>query len=113
MTKETWSQFADRVKPVNGAVFEDAYGTEWEYDENKGLFYLVENSAPCFPDLTCPLADAIEHFAYVEKPKLKKVTLYAYLFMTAYYFNTDDNVGWPIAYDENGQRLTKEIWVEE
>ena len=60
MTNETWEQFAQRVKPNHGQRFNDVYGTEWEYDENKGVFYLVWNSAPCFPFSACPLADAIE-----------------------------------------------------
>jgi len=60
MSKETWSQFAQRVKPTHGQVFEDDYGSEWVYDDNNGLFYLVGNSAPCIPFSACPLADAIE-----------------------------------------------------
>jgi len=113
MTKETWAQFAQRVKPTHGQVFEDAYGTEWVYDDHNGLFYLVGNSAPCFPDSTCPLADAIEHFAYVEKPKLKKVTLYAYLYLNAHTWIKSHTSPHRRIYDESGTWMTKEIWVEE
>jgi len=116
MTRETWKQFFERVKPVDDQQFKDIYGNDWLY--NYGLFSLLPeleiSISPRLTDegnfITCSLLDAVDH---VEKPKLKKVTLYAYLFMTAYYFNTDDNVGWPIAYDESGNRITKEIWVND
>ena len=112
MTKETWKQFAERVKPNHGRVFEDAYGTEWVYDDHHGLFYLVWNTAPCISDSTCPLADAIEHVEYVDKPKIRKLKFYCYLAVDALYWTTKEYMKDPRALDEHGERVTKEVWLE-
>ena len=81
MTKETWVQFADRVKPEVGQVFKDIYGEDWLF-ENYDYFLLTKHGKTvCISAsktnitagnfIPCSLVDAIEH---VEKPKMRKMT---------------------------------------
>jgi len=118
MIKETWSQFAERVKPAHGQKFKDIYGNEWCYWCN-GFFNLMPKmdvsiqasdspiSAGNF--IPCSLVDAIEN---VEKPKLKKITFYCYINTVGFYWRNDVDLYETQALDESGNRITKEIWVE-
>jgi len=70
MSKETWIQFAERIKPEVGQQFKDIYGKEWRYSKY-GYFYMTEHedvgisasmtniSAGHF--IPCSLVGAIEH----------------------------------------------------
>ena len=113
MSKETWAQFARRVKPTDGQQFTDERGHYWKYDRQAYSFknptteysiMLLEigNMIPC------SLRDAIEH---VEKPKLKKVTLYGYVSYFGFHWSCRDDFNEKKALDENGNRITKEVWV--
>ena len=113
MSKETWFQFADRVKPSFGQIFKDIYGEVWRHHEgdftqDTNNTILMKESLYC-KILPCSLVDAIDH---VEKPKLKKVTCYCYLAVDGLYWTTNENMKDPRALDENGERITKDIWVD-
>jgi len=120
MSKETWAQFMDRVKPKVGQIFKDIYGEDWLYSKY-GYFYMTEHEdvgvSACMTNISaghfipCSLVDAIEH---VEKPKLKNLTCYCYLALDdGLYWTTKGHMKDPRALDENGNQITKDVWVED
>ena len=113
MSKETWSQFRDRVKPAEGQKFIDDLGQWWahrngDFVHEKNGIYLGEDGFGKI--LSCSLLDAIEH---VEKPKLKKVTLYGYVSIHGFFWSCGDDLDEVKALDENGQWMTEVVLVED
>jgi len=114
MTKETWVQFAERVKPSFGQIFKDIYGEIWRHHEgdftqDTNNTILMKESLYC-KILPCSLVDAIDH---VEKPKLKKVTLYGYVSIHGFFWSCGDDLDEVKALDENGQWMTEVVLVED
>jgi len=116
VSKETWIQFYKRVKPTDGQQFIDDRGEWWEYysgnfkHETSATFMSTDGFGKI---LSCSLLDAIEHVDHVEKPKLKKVTYYCYIFLSGWHWSTNADLKEPRAFNENGERMTKEVWVED
>ena len=113
MSKETWAEFAKRVKPINGQKFIDDLGQSWvhrngDFVHEKNGIYLGEDGFGKI--LSCSLVDAIEH---VDKPKLKKVTLYAYLYLNAHTWIKSNTCPHRRIYDASGTWMTRDIWVED
>ena len=113
MTKETWLQFAERIKPEVGQMFQDERGYFFKYDKEKKSFNYVgsEHSivlAEMGSLLSCTLVDAIDH---VEPAKLKKITYYCYLNMQGFFWCKNSFYNDTQALDENGNRITQEVWV--
>jgi len=50
MTKETWVQFAERIKPTDGQLFKDIRGKDWVY-EARGHRFRLKSDAICRTDL--------------------------------------------------------------
>jgi len=113
--KETWSQFAERVKPYNMQSFRDTFGWVWHYRRENGVVYFQEwpsghrMSRPSM-DYPCSLVDAIDQPA---KPNMRRITYYCYLNLASFYWCNRIDLDAPEALDESGNRLTKEIWVED
>jgi len=117
MSKETWAQFRDRVKPKNEQVFEDFSGENWMYDDELDIFIhtgINKNSVASSgigAFIPCSLLDAIEQ---VEKPKFKKVPYYCYwdCYGTLVYRIEDEiEAPYQALYDKNGVRLIRYVMV--
>jgi len=69
MIKETWAQFADRVKPEVGQQFKDIYGEDWLYSKYEYFYLTTHEDVGISASMTnissgnfipCSLVDAIE-----------------------------------------------------
>jgi len=115
MSKETWTQFAERVNPSFGQIFKDIYGEVWRHHD--GDFTQDTNETTLMKEglyckiLPCSLVDAIEHVEQVKKPKLKKITYYCYLGVSGFLWCKNSVYSETQALDENGERITKDVWV--
>jgi len=70
MSKETWAQFADRVKPEVGQQFKDIFGEVWLYSRYQYFYLTTHEDVGISASMTnisagnfipCSLVDAIEH----------------------------------------------------
>ena len=118
MSKETWKQFADRVKPETGDRFEDDRGYFWEYDEQEpsfaeGISQYYITLAEIGKVLSCSLVGAISRVERVDKPKIRKEKYYGYLNVVGLYWGKNAYLRETRALDENGEQITKDIWVED